>query len=154
MFNVREVLDLLDNSDIEDFIISDEERQTDSEDDYNPVQKLNNQRTKTLTDESSDESTDHGTPEPSTFESKKTHNRSEYRWKKIMFEPADSTFCGRKIEASEIKSPLSYFMEYFSDAIFQKLAFETNQYRMLSSGISIKTTEQEIRIFWDVYCYG
>ena len=115
MFNVREVLDLLDNSDIEDFIISDEERQADSEDDYNPVQKQNNQRTKTLTDESSDESTDHGTPEPSTFESKKTHNRSEYRWKKIMFEPADSTFCGRKIKASEIKSPLSYFMEYFID---------------------------------------
>ena len=112
------------------------------------MQKLNNQRTKTLTDESSDESTDHGTPEPSTFESKKTHNRSEYRWKKIMFESADSTFCGRKIEASEIKSPLSYFMEYFSDAIFQKLAFETNQYSMLSSGISIKTTEQEIKIFW------
>ena len=37
MFNVREVLDLLDNLDIEDFIISDEEHQADSEDDYNPV---------------------------------------------------------------------------------------------------------------------
>ena len=36
MFNVREVLDLLDNSDIEDFIISDEERHADSDDDYNP----------------------------------------------------------------------------------------------------------------------
>ena len=148
MFNVREVLDLLDNSDIEDFIISDEERQADSEDDYNPVHKLNNQRTKTFTDESSDESTDVGIPEPSTFESKNTHNRSEYRWKQIMFEPADSTFCGMQIEASEIKSPLSCFMEYFSDDIFWELAFETNQCSMLSSGISIKTTEQQIRVFW------
>ena len=34
MFNV---LDLVDNSDIEDFIVSDEERQADSNDDYNPV---------------------------------------------------------------------------------------------------------------------
>ena len=42
------------------------------------MQKLNDQRTKTLTDESSDESTDYGTPEPSTIESKKTHNMSEY----------------------------------------------------------------------------
>ena len=94
MFNVREVLDLLDISDI----ISDEERQTDSEDDYYPVQKLNNQRTKTLTDESSDESTDHGTPEPSTFESKKTHNRSEYRWKKICLNLLIQHFVGGKLK--------------------------------------------------------
>ena len=48
-----------------------------------------------------------------------------------MFESADSTFCGMQIEASVIKSSLSYFMEYFSDAIFQELAFEQNQYSML-----------------------
>ena len=38
------------------------------------------------------------TPEPSTVESKKTHNRSEYRWKKIMFEPAHSKFVGCKLK--------------------------------------------------------
>ena len=121
MFYVREVLVLLDNSNIDDFIISDEERQGDSDDDYNPVQKLNNQITRTLTDESSDESTDGGTPEPSTFESKKTHNRSEYRWRKIMFQPAYSIFCGIQIEASEIKSPLSYFSEHFRNLHLKRI---------------------------------
>ena len=38
MFNVREVLDLLVNSDIEVFIISDAKRQANSNDDYNPIQ--------------------------------------------------------------------------------------------------------------------
>ena len=55
MFNVREVLDLLENSDIENLILYDEEHQADRDDYYNPVQKEHNQRTKTFTYESSDE---------------------------------------------------------------------------------------------------
>ena len=65
-----------------------------------------------------------------------------------MFETADSTFCGMQIEASGIKSPLSYFMEYFNHAIFQELAFETNQY------IDKDNRTRNQNFFWDVYCYG
>ena len=82
------------------------------------------------------------TPEPSTVESMKTHNRSEYRWKKIMFKPAHSKFVRCKLKLVRLNHPCH--TSYFSVAIFQELAFETNKYNILTSDISIKTTEQEI----------
>ena len=47
-----------------------------------------------------------------------------------------------------LESPLNYFLEYFTDKLFELLAKQTNQYYFRVTQIELKTTPDEIRKFF------
>ncbi len=50
----------------------------------------------------------------------------------------------------EYWSPIQYFSQYIDDKIFEDLAAFTNQRHLQTTGVSLNTTAQEIKIFFGI----
>uniref|UniRef100_A0A3B3C0R0 Si:ch211-255f4.7 n=1 Tax=Oryzias melastigma TaxID=30732 RepID=A0A3B3C0R0_ORYME len=66
---------------------------------------------------------------------------------------AGGSFCASKREVYDLKvceywSPIQYFSQYIDKKIFEDLADFTNQRQLQTTGVSLKTTAQEIKIFF------
>lgn len=69
------------------------------------------------------------------------------KWIKKKFSPVNTECSYTPNRGSATSEPLEYFMNYFTESIFDDLAHFTNVYALQRDGIELTATTQEIKVF-------
>ncbi|KAL3216925.1 hypothetical protein MRX96_032713 [Rhipicephalus microplus] len=141
--DMEEILKLLDSSDIE---FSD-----DDDDELAQIQNREPNQPGGDSNSDNDEDIDHSVPAPSASGDQSTtpasNNRGRTFWMKKPFpkKPDPPGAIERADVLVDVKSPLSYFSEYFSEQFFENAAEKTNMYHMSKHGKALQATAQKVK---------
>lgn len=132
------ILNQLDDSDIEGFPEDDE----DLDQNYEPPSEA-------VSDQSSDDEERTAPLPPSTQASKaKLHT-----WKKGKFPSKPDIVKSYVVTEQTVNSPAQYFEKYFTEEVFERFAFYTNQYFQQQNGVpmNVPCTPSEIKRFFGIH---
>lgn len=140
---MEEILKLLDSSDIE--------FSSDDDDELAEIQNRESNQPGGKSNSDNDEDIDHSVPAPSASGDLSTNPASNGRgrtfWMKKPF-PKKPDPPGAVEGADvlvDVKSPLTYFSEYFNEQFFENAAEKTNMYHMSKHGKALQATAQKVK---------
>lgn len=79
-------------------------------------------------------------------------NFQSLRWRSQQFTDCNTTWKS-EVLSNEVKQPIEYFFQFFTDEVWQKICEETNLYALQSNGTELKCNVFEIKRYVGILLY-